>query len=345
MKVFPERLEQALARELRPAYLIAGPEHLLIQEASDAVRRAARRHEVHERIELVADSGFDWSELAHATESGSLFASRRLVEVRLPGGTPGVEGAKAIRAWLEENRDDVLLLICLKWELKQEKSVWVRAVEQAGLYVPAWTVKAAQLPGWISRRLKSRGLRADAALAAFLASRFEGNLLAAAQEIDRLALLYPDGRLDRLRVERAVADHARFGTFRMAELVMSGQGGAALRSIRGLRESAIGLPAIVGVLAAELQTLRQLTVLSKRMSLAAAFRELRIWESKQAPLRAALGRLNRDDLNRALADLTQLDRYSKGRFGPDLASGSPQLFWIRLEQFCVRLATGTRHAA
>src|SRR6056297_1096097 len=147
MKLYAERLPEQLSRQLAPVYLIAGPERLIVEEAADEVRKACRARQIDERIRLTADGRFKWDELGQSTETGSLFASRRLVELRLPSGKPGTEGGKTIRQWLEDGSEDVLLLICDQWEMAQERSAWARAVDAAGVYVPAWSVKPERLPG------------------------------------------------------------------------------------------------------------------------------------------------------------------------------------------------------
>lgn len=340
MKLYPDKLEQRLARGLDRVYLIAGSEDLLVEEACDAVRRAARGAGMDERVVLEADGRFDWQQLGAATETLSLFASRRLVELRLSTGKPGREGGAALREWVDTASDDILLVKCGAWDLAQEKSAWARALEQAGVYLPCWPVKAHQLPDWIARRLASRGLRADGAASRFLAERLEGNLLAAAQEIERLALLYGrDAPLGLDEVRSAVADSARFDSFRLVELVLSGQIGAALRCIRGLRDADTAMPMIISALARELQVVAAFQIRIRTMSEAAAFAELQVWRSRQAAVAAAARRLSPAAVRGAVARLSDLDRMAK--------SNDRHEFWVALERLCVSLsaAGGGRHAA
>jgi DNA polymerase-3 subunit delta len=340
VKVFPDRLADRLNRGLDRVYLIAGPEHLLVEEACDAIRAAARAADVAERVVLDADARFDWSRLDGATDTLSLFATRRLVEVRLPSGKPGREGGAALREWVKRDSDDLLLLKCSAWEFQQEKSAWFRDLEQAGVFVPCWTVKPGQLPGWISQRLGSRGLRADRSACAFLAERLEGNLLAAAQEIERLALLYgKDARLGMDELRAAVADSARFDSFRLVELVLSGQAGAALRCVRGLRETDTPAPMIVSALARELQLLAAFQTLSARLGEAGAFKHLKVWQSRQGPMAAAARRLRPEAVRSAVARLSGLDQMTK--------SNESHGFWVALERLCSDLAADgmSRHAA
>lgn len=331
MKLFPEKLPARLQQGLDPVYLIAGQEPLLIEEACDAIRRAARAADIAERIVVEADARFDWSQLGASTETGSLFASRRLVEVRLPTGKPGREGGAALREWVEQGSEDVLLLKCSDWEYQSEKTAWVKALDAAGVYLPCWKVKAHQLPDWIARRMSSRGLKPDRAAVAFLAERLEGNLLAAAQEIERLALLFGKGSVSLEQVREAVADSARFDSFRLVELVFGHQPGAAVRSIRALREADTPMPMIVGALSRELQTIGTFQALTRHLPAAKAFAELGVWKSRQQPIAAAARRLDVGTVRRALARLADLDAMSK--------SNRRGEFWVALERLCVGLAT------
>ena len=340
MKIYPDRLAGQLERGLARAYLVAGPEHLMVEEACDAVRRAVRAAGITERVVLDADGRFDWNQLGAATETLSLFATRRLVEVRLPSGKPGREGGAALRDWTGAEGDDVLLVKCNAWDMTQEKSAWARAIDAAGVYIPCWTVKAGQLPDWISRRLGERGMQADRAACRFLADRLEGNLLAAAQEVERLLLLY--GSSARLGIDEfraAVADSARFDSFRLVELVLGGSPGAAVRCIRGLRETDTPMPMIVSALARELQVLASFQASRSQMGEANAFRELKVWRSRQGPLLAAATRLPAGAVRKALARLSDLDRMAK--------SNDRHEFWVALERLCVDLAVadGASHAA
>lgn len=337
MKLFADRLPEQLARQIAPVYLIAGPERLIVEEAADEVRKACRADRIDERIRLTADGRFKWDELGQSTETGSLFASRRLVELRLPTGKPGAEGGKTIRQWVDDQHEDVLLVICDQWDMAQERSAWVKAVEKAGVYVPAWSVKPAQLPRWIGQRLRSRGLQAENNVCEFLAERLEGNLLAAAQEVDRLALLFPKSRLELEEVRKAVADSARFDAFRLAELVMTGQAGAALRCIRGLRESDSPEPAVLWALGRELEIALVVARRSRSESPQRVFADLKVWQSRQPPIEACIRRNGPRRLEAAIGRLSRLDLLSKGQVDGE--------FWLELERLCAGLASTPARAA
>ncbi len=331
MKVFPDRLPGALKGPMAKAYLVAGTEALLLEESLDHIRQAAKAQGVVERVVVEADGRFDWDRLGQATETGSLFATRRLVELRLASGKPGKEGGGAIREWIAQPSDDVLLIKCASWEVAQEKTVWFKAVDEAGVFVPCWPIKPQQLPQWMAARLSAKGLSVDRAGVEFLAQRLEGNVLAAAQEVERLALLYPQGhRLTLAELKQSVADHARFDPFRLVELVLTAQSGAALRCVRGLIEADVAKPAVIFALAKELQVIAAFQVLSKKQNAQAAFRELFVWPARQGPVEAAAKRLSPKHLSLALAQLSKLDRMAK--------SNDAHRFWVNLERLCVGLA-------
>ncbi len=330
MRLFPEKLAAQLADRLAPVYLVAGQEPLLIEESCDAIRQAARRNEIGERKVLEADARFDWQGLDAATETASLFATRRLVEVRIANGKPGRQGAAALREWVARGGDDLLLIKCDAWELKSEKTAWFRDLEQAGVYVPCWRVKSERLPQWLAMRMKSRGLSADRAVIDFLAQRLEGNLLAAAQEVERLKLLFGANPVNLEAVRQAVADSARFDSFRLVELVLLGRAGAALRCIRMLRGAGVAQPAIVFALASELVTVDRFRQLARRMPAQQAFAELRVWQGRQPAVSAAASRFDSTRLGDAFAALSRLDLMAKGQ-----AEGN---FWLALERLCVALA-------
>ncbi len=331
MKRFPEQLGRELEGGLKPVYLVAGSELLLVEEACDMIRRAARAAGIGERVLIEADGRFNWNEFGAATQNMSLFASQRLIELRLASGKPGRDGATVLRDWVGSGSADLLLIKAQAWEMASEKTAWFRDIDQAGVFIPCWPVKPHQLPRWIAQRLADRGLRADREVGRFLADRLEGNLLAAAQEIERLALLLGRGaELDVATLRQFVADSARFDSFRLTELVMAAQAGGAVRCIRGLAESDTPMPMVVGALARELGLVEALQALSERMPMSRAFDELKIWKSKQESLAAAATRLRPARVRQALALLSDLDLLSKSNHRAE--------FWLRLERLCVSLA-------
>ncbi|HET9679192.1 MAG TPA: DNA polymerase III subunit delta, partial [Gammaproteobacteria bacterium] len=222
MKIYPEKLQSALQKGLAPVYLLAGDEILLREEAADAIRAAARSAGYTEREVHFAETGFDWNQLRQTSASLSLFAEKRLIEVRLPTGKPGTQGAKALQDYTANLPEDVILLVS---SAKPERTpAWVKALESAGVHVPCWPLPPERLPAWIESRLRSRDLMPDAQAVQLIAQRVEGNLLAAAQEIDKLALLLPPKEpLGAQAVATAVTDSARFDVFKCVDAALIGQ--------------------------------------------------------------------------------------------------------------------------
>lgn len=239
-----------------PIWLIAGAEHLIVVEAADAVRQRARElgyeREVHD-----VDAQFDWDELVRSASAMSLFASRKLIELRLPTGRPGKEGASAIIAFCEAPPPDTVLLVtCHEWSRKHE-AAWSSAIDKLGVQLLAWPVKRDELPRWIEQRLRSRGLKPTPEATALLADRVEGNLLAAAQEIDKLALLVGDRELDVATLEECVADDARYDSFRLTDAALAGDAVRALQIVEGLRSEGEELIPLLGWVVNQLRQLLQ----------------------------------------------------------------------------------------
>jgi DNA polymerase-3 subunit delta len=256
MPLRPDQLAGQLSRRLASAYLLAGEEPLLVEEAADAVRAQARAEGYAEREVLHVEAGFDWGRLRRAGENLSLFSNRRLIELHLPEKGPGVEGAQALSEFLEAAPPDTLLLVRAgRLDKKQRGSGWVTGFERAGVVMYAWPVGPAELPGWITARARAAGLQPDPESVDMLASRTEGNLLACAQELDKLKLIYPDGRLDAARVQAAVADSTRFGVMDLANRALAGDAAGALQTLRRLEGEGEAAVLIVWTLARDLRVL------------------------------------------------------------------------------------------
>lgn len=313
--------------DLKPVYLLAGEEHLLLLEAADALRARARELGYVEREVLDAEGSYDWNEFAMAAASMSLFSSRRVIDLRLPGGRPGKDGAAAIVKYCEDPAPDTVLLIsCTQWS-RQHETAWVAAVEKVGTFVPFWPLKPNELPGWIEQRMARCGLKPDRDAIAELAERIEGNLLAAAQEIDKLVLLHGDKPLDAATLEDLVADSARFDVFRLADAALAGDGARALRVLAGLRAEGEQVPGLMGWVLNQLQIVVRL---ANAGNMAAAFRAERIWPARESLYRKALARGDAAHWERCLAEAAFIDRLSKGRGSGDA--------WLQLERLIAAIA-------
>jgi len=229
-------LDAQLRKSLLPAYVIHGDEPLLAMEAADAVRAAARKAGFAEREVLEPGRGFDWSEFTHATGSLSLFADKKLVELRIPNGKPGTQGSEAITSYCEKPNPDQLLLVTLpRLDRTGQGSAWFNALARLGAVVDVWPLDRARLAAWIGERLGRQKQRAAREVLEFLAERVEGNLLAAHQELQKLALLAPEGELSLETVQDAVASVARYDPYDAAEALVSGDMERYVRVLEGLR--------------------------------------------------------------------------------------------------------------
>jgi DNA polymerase III subunit delta len=338
MELTPERLIAQLASEpLRPIYLIAGPEPLRVLEAADAVRAQARSEGIGEREVFDADGrDFDWNSLSQSIGAPSLFASRRLLEVRLPSVKPGKDGGAFIAEFCANPADDVVLLITGNEWSRQHGGKWSEAIAKIGHHAIAWALKPHEMPDWVERRLRVRGLRADRDAVERLVERVEGNLLAAAQEIDKLALLSDGEPIDLARMESYVADAARFDVFRLLDATLNGQPAQALRMLHGLRAEGEAVPALMGMLVMELQRAAALArVQAKGGNLAAEFKAQRVWDAKQAVYRRALQRHDAARWERFVVEAGRVDRIAKGR--PRIGE-EPADAWLALERLLLAVA-------
>ena len=318
-------------------YLVAGPETLLVLEAADAVRAAARAQGIEEReVHDMDGRDADWDALEASIHAPSLFASRRLIEVRLPTGKPGNDGSKLICSFCAQPPQDVVLLVIANDWSRQHSGKWTEAIGRAGHACIAWQVKPHELGGWIDRRLRSRGVKATPDAVARLTQRIEGNLLAAAQEVDKLALLMQgDGSpklLDADTMEALVADSARFDVFRLLDAALNGQAAQVSRMLAGLRAEGEAVPALMGMVVKELQTV---AALARARNFAAECKALRIWDSKQAVYKRALGKHPPERWQRFLAEAGRVDRIAKWRVR--IGEESPDA-WLQLERLLLAMA-------
>jgi DNA polymerase-3 subunit delta len=259
MKISTRQLEANLARGIAPLYAVHGGEALLALEAADRIRDAARKSGCTEREIFFAEPGFDWSKLAAGAANLSLFASRRLVELRIPTGKPGTEGARAIEAWCAKLGDDGVNLIVLpELDWQQLKTKWFEAVEGAGVVVEAKPVTRDELPDWLAERLARQGQRASVETLEWLAERVEGNLLAARQEVEKLALLLPAGEITLAAIRESVTDVSRFERDTLIDAIHEDDASRVARAVASLKAEGEPLPLLLWTLTEELRTLMAL---------------------------------------------------------------------------------------
>lgn len=317
MKLQAGQLASHLDNDLARSYLVSGDEHLLVDEALDGIRGAARANGFGARERYVASTGFDWSELGTSGANLSLFAERRLVELWLPTGKPGRAGSQSIVDFIERLDEDVMFVVSTpKLDKTSQNARWVKALQQAGVHVPVWPVGARELPGWIADRMRRAGLKPERSAVRMIADRVEGNLLAAKQEIEKLALLLGEGEVDAADVRDTVANSSRYDVFKLADAALAGDARRALRILSGLRAEGVEPVIVIWSLTRELRTLAQLAErIARAGDLGAEFRRLRVWQSRQALVRSALGRHDRDGLYGLLKAAGGADAAAKGQ-GP-----------------------------
>jgi DNA polymerase III subunit delta len=331
LKINAENLSAHLNR-LPHIALVSGDDPLLVGEACDAIRAKARSQGFAEREIHFAERGFDWQALLMASKSMSLFAERKLIEIRL-GGAKMDQEASATIADLAANRSDdtIVLLIGDKLDGKQQSSKWVTSIEKEGWLVQVWPIDLARLPTWVRARMTQRGLQADNDVANLIADRVEGNLLAAHQEIEKLALLHPNGKIDAATVLDAVADSARYDVLQVGLAAMSGQTARAIRVLDGLRAEGIDATVILWGINKDLQWMVRVAHLMKAgQSADAAMNAEYVWRPRQAAMKMALARLKPVALHALLRDAALVDRGIKGVRKTDA--------WLELQALVVRIA-------
>jgi DNA polymerase-3 subunit delta len=336
MKLNPNQLSRHLQGALAPVYVVSGDEHLLCQEAADAIRLAARNQGFSEREVFHAESGFDWGQLYAAGASLSLFAEKRVIELRIANGKPGDKGAAALLEYLSRPAQDTLLLVSLpKLDGSTQKSKWAKALIDShdSQFVQIWPVDANQLPQWIRQRLAQAGLAASAEAVDLIAARVEGNLLAAAQEIEKLKLLAVDGQIDAATVQAAVADSARFDVFGLVEAALGGDAAHALRMLEGLRGEGVEALFIVAMLAREIRQLASLAAqFSQGIPPDKVFSSARppVWDKRRPLMSKALQRHSAARWSQLLLEAQQVDAQVKGQ-----APGNP---WSSLAGLVLAMA-------
>ncbi|HWA14598.1 MAG TPA: DNA polymerase III subunit delta [Burkholderiales bacterium] len=314
MRIDSEQLPQHLSRGLKPLYTLLGEEMLLALEAADRLRAAALAAGFEERRVLIAESGFDWGELAMLGNSLSLFAPRRVIDLRIPSGKPGKEGSEALQALAARPPEDTVVMICLPGLDRQtQQSKWFAALEAAGVLVHAAAVRPERLGTWLSGRLALQKQSADAATLDFLASRVEGNLMAAHQELQKLALLFPEGPLPFEGVKDAVLDVARYDVFEIGPTLLKGDRVHFVRMMDGLQGEGVAAPLVLWAIAEEARAMAKVrAALDAGQPLHQALREARVWGPRQELLPAAMRRIDGGALVGILARAAAADRMIKG---------------------------------
>ena len=341
MQVRAEALDAHLEKSLASLYVIASDEHLLAMEAADRIRKKARSTGFSEREVLIVDRYFKWGELTSTQQSMSLFGDKKLIELRIPTGKPGKEGGQALQDYAANcaaaaSADDTLTLITLpKLDWAAQKSAWVTALQRAAVYIDIPVVERPQLANWIGQRLAAQGQSADKLSLDFMVERVEGNLLAAHQEIRKLGLLYPEGRLSAEQVQDAVLNVARYDVFKLSEAMLSGDVSRLVRMLEGLKGEGEALPLVLWAVAEEIRILLKLKLgVNDGRPLAVLMKDYRIWGPRERLIPNAIARVSLSTLQTAMHEAAQIDKLIKGLRARAFA-GDP---WDALLQLAMRIA-------
>ena len=314
MKIAARELAGTLARGLAPIYLVTGDEPLLVAEAAADIRASARRAGFDQRELHVVERGFKWHELEASADTLSLFAARRVLELRLASPRPGDAGGKALeRLAGADDGDRLTLVVTGKLDSASSRSRWVKAIESNGVVVRVWPVDRAQLPAWIERRAAALGLALSRGATELLADRVEGHLLAADQELRKLALIARESRVDEATVLASVESNARFDVFRLVDALLAGDARRVFSILDGLAVEGVEPVLLSWAICRELTLLSRLHATRRRgMRLDAAFAKLGVWQRRQALVRGALDRYPADRVAHLLGEAQTVDCIIKG---------------------------------
>lgn len=332
MRLTQAQLDTHLKQGLQALYVLVGDEPLAQRESLDAIRAAARAQGFDERNSLIVERYFNWQQLQSYGQSISLFASRRLLEINIPSGKPGVDGGKALQALANKAILDTCVVIILpKLEREAKSSAWFTALEKQAVTIAIDEVDAANLPKWIANRLAQQGQHTNQQTLEFLAHQVEGNLLAANQEVQKLGLLYPQGELAEATVREAVLNVSRYDAFQLGEAVLAGDAERTVRILQSLQDEGENAVAVMNPLMWALRPLVRIKQAEMRgENVANAMTSARIYGDKQAIVKRALARLSLRQLEAALQKLADIDRTAKGAMLGDA--------WLEISRLCFGLA-------
>lgn len=332
MRLAEAQLATHLSQDLKPLYVLIGDEPLAQRESLDAIRAAAHAQGYDERTSLSVERNFNWAQIQAYGQSSSLFSSRRLLEINIPSGKPGIEGGKALQALAEKPLPDATVLIILPTlERETKNSVWFSTLEKNAITLIFNEVEASSLPQWIAARLAKQKQQVSTETLHFLAHQVEGNLLAANQEVQKLGLLYPEGELSDELVREAVLKVSRYDAFQLGEAVLAGDTPRTVRILQGLQDEGEQAVAVMNPLLWVLRPLVRIKQAEMRgENLASAMTNARIYGDRQSLVKRALARLSLRQLEAALQKLADIDKTAKGVMQGDA--------WLEISRLCFGLA-------
>ena len=334
MKIYQNQLETQLAQGLSGCYLIVGDEPLGVKEASDSIRQKAKSEGFTEREVLHVDNKFKWETLFASMGTMSLFAEKKIMELHIPTGKPGAAGSKAITQFVENMPLDICLLIqCEQWTVANEKTKWAKTIINQGTYMRVYLPKGQEFSTWLRNRCRMIGLNVESDTIALLSLRLEGNLLAAAQELEKLKMRFSNQTVTAKDVSGLVADNARFDVFRLTDSMLENNLSRAIKMTRALKQNKTAIVVIHWALEKQVRTLLHFAYIkSKGQRIGPGdYRSQGIWQNQQALIQSALNRLDAQKLEELLANMALLDRMIKGQIQGNA--------WLALEQWMVEFCT------
>jgi DNA polymerase-3 subunit delta len=334
MQVKIEQLPASLQKSLAPVYLISGEEPLQIGEAADQIRLAAKKADYLTREVVDIEQGGEWSLLSDAAESLPLFSEKKLIDLRLPSAKPGGDGGKTLTAYCNNPPENTLLLITAgKLDAAARKSAWYQALDKLGVCIQVWPLQGGELLHWLQNRADKKGMRLDKAAAQSLAARIEGNLLAAAQEIEKLYILHGNTLITKAMIEADVANSARFDVYDLSDAVLGGRLNRSVRILNALKAEGIAAPVILWSLSRDARTLLNVKADLKQGAHAdSVFKKYQIWDKRKTVIQQAQARLKTADLHGILQHCAFADRQIKGQSDGD--------GWESLFEICLRFVNG-----
>jgi len=332
MRLAQAQLAQHLEKGLQALYVLVGDEPLSQRECLDAIRATARKMGVEERTSLTVERTFNWQQIQHFGQSSSLFSSLRLLEINIPSGKPGVEGAKALQQLADKPLFDTTVVIILpSLERDAKNSAWFQNLENKAQVLTLSEVEAHALPQWLSQRLALQQQSTDPETLTFIAHQVEGNLLAANQEVQKLGLLYPQGALTSAQVKDSVLNVSRYDAFQLGEAVLAGDTARTVRVLQGLQDEGEQALAVMNPLLWTLKPLVHVKLAQSRgENIEQSMTKARIFGNKQTAFKRALSKLSMRQLEAALQKLADIDQTAKGVMQGDA--------WLEISRLCFGLA-------
>lgn len=336
MRLNVGQLSATLQKSLSPVYVITGDEPLQLGEAADDIRQAAKQRGYLSRTVISIDSGHEWPQLAEQAQTLSLFSEQKLIDLRLPSAKPGAEGSKALLAYCNHLPEDTILVLTMgKVDSSGQKSQWFQTLERVGTLIQVWPLQSTELHQWLARRAERRGLHLTQDAIRGLSSRVEGNLLAAAQEIEKLYLRHGPVAVTGAMIEDEVSDNSRFDVFKLADAVIMGDGLRAAKILQGLRAEGIADAVVLWALSRELRVLCAIkTEMQKGIRPESLYKTYQIWDKRQSMVSGALQRIPLSRLHKLLSQCTQTDCQIKGQ-----ASGDA---WESLLMICIAMTKSSQ---